>query len=172
MNVKTFQEILLIKEKYGIADNDPIFALLDTYGCLQIDIVNSIDMLKEAQKIVHNSLKEIAQKEITIEDIIEDGRVAALEQGIKIGGILSEDMQNKLKELFLSIDIYRVAIEEEREELRFDRTTNQHSLENLFQRYIKEKESQNKKNKISFGLITCLILIQSISIIALYNAIS
>lgn len=172
MNIKTSQEVLLIKEKYGISDNDPVFALLDTYGCLQQDIVNSINMLKKTLGIVHDSLEKIEQKETTLEDIILNGRIDIAEEGLKVRDILYKDMTNKLSELFLNIDQYRIAITEERKRLKYDRTDSQESLKKLFREFIKEKESQATKNKVSFALIILLVIIQSTSIIVLLNAIS
>lgn len=172
MNIKTSQEVLLIKEKYGISDNDPVFALLDTYGCLQQDIINSINMVKKTLCIVHDSLEKIEQKETTLEDIFIRGRIDVVEEGLKVRDILHKDMTNKLSELFLSIDEYRIAIIEEREKLRFDRTNAQYSLQNLFHAFILEKKSQTTKNKVSFALIILLVIIQSTSIIVLLNAIS
>lgn len=172
MNIKTSQEVLLIKEKYGISNNDPIFALLDTYGCLQQDIVNSINMVEKTLGIAHDFLEKIEHREIMLENIFLKERIAIAEEGLTVRDILYKDMANKLSELFLSIDQYRIAIEKEREKLRFDRTNAQYRLQNLFHEFILEKKSQTTKNKVSFALIILLVIIQSASIIVLLNAIS
>jgi hypothetical protein len=172
MRDKTSREILLIKERYGISDNDPVFALLDVYGSLLQDLNGSLRAVKEAQTIAHSSLQDIKQEELTLAEFVKDRRVDIAEQGIKVANILNENMNAKLQELFASINEYRNGIENERRLLNYDRTNDQNSLKSLFSQFIEEKDSQRMKNKISFGLITLLIIIQSVSVVTLLKFLS
>lgn len=58
MNDKTTREILLIKEKYGIRDDDPIFVLLEVYGTLQNDLIHSIKQVEMTNKTAAEGLKK------------------------------------------------------------------------------------------------------------------
>lgn len=166
---KTSREILLIKEKYGIADNDPVFALLDIYGSLLQDLNGALRTVKEAQSIAYKSLHEIKQEELTLTEFLKVHKVEIAEQGVKVGKILNEDMSFQLQELFKSIDQYRSGIENERKLLSYDRTNDQNSLKSLFSQFIEEKDSQKMKNNIAFTLISFMILMQSVSIVTLLN---
>ncbi len=166
---KTSREILLIKEQYGIADNDPVFALLDIYGSLLQDLNGALRTVKEAQSIAHKSLHEIKEEKYTLTNFLEDHKVQIAEEGVKIGALLTEEMNQKLQELFKSIDQYRSGIENERKLLSYDRTNDQNSLKSLFSQFIEEKDAQKTKNNIAFALISFMILIQSVSIVALLN---
>lgn len=166
---KTSREILLIKEKYGISDNDPVFALLDIYGSLLQDLNGALCTVKEAQSIAYKSLHEIKEEKYTLTDFLEDHKVQIAEEGVKIGALLTEDMNQKLQELFKSIDERRRGIENERKLLSYDRTNDQNSLKSLFSQFIEEKDSQKMKNNIAFSLIILMILLQGVSIVTLVN---
>lgn len=169
MHDKTSRQILMIKQKYGIADNDPVFALLDIYGSLLQDLNGALRTVKEAQSIAYKSLHEIKEEKYTLTDFLEDHKVQIAEEGVKIGALLTEDMNQKLQELFKSIDEHRRGIENERKLLSYDRTNDQNSLKSLFSQFIEEKDSQKMKNNIAFSLIILMMLLQGVSIVTLFN---
>lgn len=172
MNQKTAREILLIKQKYGILDNDPVFALLDAYGELQKDIVHSIRMLEKAKKGLSKSLNELSKEEDSLETIIKDGRLAVREEGLEVKNILTDDMKDRLEELFSSIDAYRTTIIEEKKRFTQDRSKEQKNVSSLFQKFAKAQKSQNIINIIAFVLIVSSISVQSVLAYKLYRFIS
>ena len=113
MQDKTSRQILMIKQEYGIADNDPVFALLDVYGSMLQDLNNALHSVKEAQSIAYKSLNEIKEEKYTLKNFLEDHKVQIAEEGVKIGTLLTEDMNQKLRELFKSIDEYKSVIKYE-----------------------------------------------------------
>ena len=162
MHDKTSRQILMIKQEYGIADNDPVFALLDVYGSMLQDLNSALHSVKEAQSIAHKSLHEIKEEKYTLKNFLEDHKVQIAEEGVKIGTLLTEDMNQKLRELFKSIDEYKSVIKYECKLLSNDRTTHDTNLKSLFTQYHEDKDAQKMKNNIAFSLISLMMLLQGI----------
>lgn len=166
---KTSREILMIKQKYCITDNDPVFALLDVYGSLLKDLHGVLNFVKETQSMACESLHKIKEEKSILAEFIEVHKLQIAEQGVKVGKILNQDMSSQLQELFKSISEYKKGIENERKLLCNDRVNYQNSLSGLIAQYNEDKDAQKKKNNISFVLIVFLIFIQSASIVTLLN---
>ena len=169
MHDKTSRQILMIKQEYGIADNDPVFALLDVYGSMLQDLNSALHSVKEAQSIAYKSLNEIKEEKYTLKNFLEDHKVQIAEEGVKIGTLLTEDMNQKLRELFKSIDEYRKGIENERKLLSNDRASHHSNLKTVFIQYNEDKDAQKTKNNIAFSLISLMMLLQGASIVMLLN---
>ena len=91
------------------------------------------------------------------------------EEGVKIGTLLTEDMNQKLRELFKSTDEYKSGIKYECKLLSNDRITHDTNLKSLFTQYHEDKDAQKMKNNIAFSLISLMMLLQGASIVMLLN---
>lgn len=172
MNHRTARKILEIKEKFGISDEDPVFALIDAYGELQKDVIYSVRMLEKAKKGVLQSIQDLKKEEVSLETIIKNGRLDVREEGLEVKNILTNDMKARLDELFISIDAYKETIIEEKNRLVHDRLKEQKNVSSLFQKIVKVQKSQKIINIIAFILIVSSLTVQSVLAYKLYRFIS
>lgn len=166
MGNKSTREILLIKEKYGIADDDPTFAILDVYGTTLQDLFVAIGGAKELTNILFNKEHEIKDMVPTIKEMMNEHKLILAQEGLRVKEILTQEMQKKLKELFAQIDNNKLRLEQENKLLKLHKDSAYSGLKNLFQDFSREKEAQNQKNSMFSMLISVTIVLQLISIFA------
>lgn len=169
MRSKSSREVLLIKQKYGISDDDPVFALLDSYGSLQKNLYYAIETIIEIQKTANTNLQEEKKSCEIIKDLAREGQIYIAEEGLKVKNILTQEMQKKLNELFTQIDNYRSYLNAEKKSYESNKNNSYSSLQTLMKKHDNEREKQEKRNTIFFALIALLVIVQGISIAILLN---